>query len=80
MYIICFKNGTKMRVSEENAEIIFNEVVLEGNLFFRQEKVTINLSEILYIQPEELEIKTDYNIVMKNTRKKIEVIASDIPI
>lgn len=61
-YIICFKKGNKIRVRKDVAEDICVKKEISGyyNLRFlegdKKDSMLICLNEILYIQPESLEI------------------------
>ena len=71
-YIICFKNGTKMRVIRSVAEGIINREKVEGYatadvLGKNPYKQLVCLHEILYIQPEELEMRENSFTYTPNT-------------
>lgn len=61
MYIICFKGGQKIKVSELAVKDITKMETVAGFTAFKDMEgkfiVTINLNEIAYIQPEENELK-----------------------
>lgn len=66
MYIICFKNGSKIRVLEEFVDKILDIKKFQGCLYHKitdgslSYKLLVCFSEILYIQPEQNEIKENY--------------------